>query len=216
MSTPEEQSSDQSSEQTKHIYAVEHATACHEAVMARIKAIIPILINTSEPGNVHLAKAVKTIIEEDFHRLEQTIQALEDSSASYYAALGPREVSQANKQRADELAEMTERYFEHMETRFPSNTNFSARSVRLTMFLFPVVNRAAVQQLAAELFGREPQDPTYRAYRDAMLEATDLIPHTKRGIQMAQAEARRSPEAQQWQDAMAAVEAIETLTAPHR
>ena len=49
-------------------YDIEYTTAHHEALMARSKPAITILIDGPTPRNGHLARAVKTILDDDDRR----------------------------------------------------------------------------------------------------------------------------------------------------
>ena len=200
-------------------YDIEYATAHHEAVTARAKAAITLLIDGPTPRNGHLARAVKTILDDEEGRLAAATERLEEAVARHYADPTHREVSEANRQRAKELAELTERYDRHMRSCFAqfkrSMPNFTNESVWLTMVLMPVINAPAVQQLGAEVISRSETDPTRQGYLDAMLEVADLIPEMRKGL-TAQEPSGAGRHRQEWERAMAALDATNAITLPYR
>ena len=200
-------------------YDIEYATAHHEAVTARAKAAITLLIDGPTPKNGHLARAVKTILDDEAVRLAAATDRLEEAVARHYADPTHREVSEANRQRAKELVELTERYDRHMRSCFAqfkkSLPDFTPESVWLTMVLMPVINAPAVQQLNAEVISRSATDPTRQGYLDAMLEVADLIPELRKGL-MAQEPSGAGRHRQEWERAIAALDATDAITTPHQ
>ncbi len=200
-------------------YDIEYATAHHEAVTARAKAAITLLIDGPTPRNGHLARAVKTILDDEAGRLAAATDRLEEAVARHYADPTHREVSEANRQRAKELVELTDRYDRHMRSCFAqfkrSMPNFTNESVWLTMVLMPVINAPAVQQLGAEVISRSEADPTRQGYRDAMLEVADLIPELRKGLTI-QEPSGAGRHRQEWERAMAALDATDAITSPYR
>ena len=89
------------------LYDIEYATAHHEAVTARAKAAITLLIDGPTPRNGQLARAVKTILDDEAGRLEAATDRLEEAVARHYADPTHREVSEANRQRVRELRSST-------------------------------------------------------------------------------------------------------------
>ena len=140
-------------------YDIEYATAHYEAVTARAKAAITLLIDGPTPRNGHLAHAVKTLLDDEAARLEAATKRLKEAVARHYADPTHREVSEANRQRVRELAALTERYDRHMRSCFAqfkkSLPDFTPESVWLTMVLMPVINAPAVA--AAQRGGHLPQ-----------------------------------------------------------
>ena len=201
------------------LYDIEYATAHHEAVTARAKAAITLLIDGPTPRNGQLARAVKTILDDEAGRLEAATDRLEEAVARHYADPTHREVSEANRQRVRELAELNERYERHMRTCFAQSRkslhDFTPKSVWLTMMLMPVINTQAVQQLNAEVIFRDEDDPTRQGYLDAMLEVADLIPEMRKGL-MAQEPAGASRRRQEWEQAIAALDATDAITRQHQ
>ena len=200
-------------------YDIEYATAHHEAVTARAKAAITLLIDGPTPRNGHLARAVKTILDDEAARLEAATKRLKEAVARHYADPTHREVSEANRQRAKELVELTERYDRHMRSCFAqfkkSLPDFTPESVWLTMVLMPVINAPAVQQLNAEVISRSATDPTRQGYLDAMLEVADLIPELRKGL-IAQEPSGAGRHRQEWERAIAALDATDAITLPYR
>ena len=197
-------------------YDIEYATAHHEAVTARAKAAITLLIDGPTPKNGQLARAVKTILDDEAVRLAAATDRLEEAVARHYEDPTQREVSEANRQRVRELAALNER---HIRTCFAQSRKsiqkLTPGSVRLTMMLMPVINAQAVQQLNAEVVFRSAADPTRQGYLDAMLEVAEFIPELRKGL-TAQEPAGAGRRRQEWEQATAALDATDTITLPHR
>ena len=200
-------------------YDIEYATAHHEAVTARAKAAITLLIDGSTPRNGHLARAVKTILDDEAARLAAATDRLEEAVARHYADPTHREVSEANRQRTQELVELTDRYDRHIRSCFAqfkkSLPDSTPESDWLTMVLIPVINAPAVQQLGAEVISRSETDPTRQGYLDAMLEVAEFIPEMREGL-TAQEPAGAGRHRLEWERAIAALDATDAITLPYR
>ena len=162
---------------------------------------------------------MKTILDDEAGRLAAATDRLEEAVARHYADPTQREVSEANRQRAKELVELTERYDRHMRSCFAqfkkSPPDFTPESVWLTLVLMPVINAPAVQQLGAEVISRRETDPTRQGYLDAMLEVANLIPELRKGL-TAQEPAGAGRRRQEWERAIAALDATDAITTPHQ
>ena len=81
------------------------------------------------------------------------------------------------------------------------------------LVLMPVINAPAVQQLNAEVISRSETDPTRQGYLDAMLEVAEFIPEMRKGL-TAQEPSGAGRHRQEWERAMAALDATDAITMP--
>ncbi len=145
-------------------YDIEYATAHHEAVMTRAKAITLALLQGPTPMDRDLAAATATLLESEIATMKKTIVQVEKAVHAHYKRPEDRKVSTANAQRSMELLGLLERFEQHIDTHFP-DTSHNERSVRIYLALFPTCNLTAVQYLNSEVITRDPQDPTHQGYR---------------------------------------------------
>ena len=197
-------------------YDLEHATAHHDAILARCNAAVSALLDSATPRNAHLAVAVRMMMDDDALRMTRAIQAVERTALAHYGDLEAVPFSEANKRRADETAASWERYEHHMKANFTGDEPATDRSVMLVLLLFPAVNLAAVQSLHAEVMLRPDDDDAHAAYRDVMIEVADQIPNQREALQRAAVEITRPDDIKLLRAANNALDTVALLTAPHR
>ena len=197
-------------------YDLEHATAHHDAVLARCNAAVSALLDSATPRNAHLAVAIRTMLDGDALLMTRTIQVVERTARAHYGDVEAIPFSEANQRRADETAASWERYERHMKAHFAGDEPMTGRSVMLLLLLFPVVNLAAVQSLHAEVMIRPDADDAHAAYRDVMIEVADHIPNQREALQRTAVEITRPDDIKLLRSALNALDTIALLTAPHR
>ena len=162
-------------------YDIEYAIAHHEAVTARAKAAITLLIDGPTPRDGQLARAVKTLLDDEAARLEAASERLEEAVARHYADPTHREVSEANRQRAKELVELTERYDRHIRY-FPKNKGSKKEaevSTRGTTLAGQVFSNPSAD--AGNGYIHADHIPTRPRFRRSLRRATGLSPRPSPG-----------------------------------
>jgi hypothetical protein len=202
----------------RYQYAIEYATAHHEAVMTRAKTTMLLLLDGHTPRNSHLARAVQTMLDDEYGHLETTMAQLEEAVLAHYHDPAERVVSEANTKRAEELTALTSRYENHVRRYFQKELRWTEEAVKLVLTLTPVVNLAALRHLNAEVMSRAPGDPVHDGYRDAMIEVADFIPQMRSALarQENQEDYRSPDDRRRLEAALEALDAADAIVDLHR
>lgn len=163
-------------------FDIELATARAEAVMARASAVMRMLLDGPNSRNSHFAQAVQTILDGEVPKLRASMDELADAVLNHYPDPSQRPVSEANQRRTAELEQLTARYEVHMTTHVSAKESFTTQSVVFTMLAYAIGTAQAIQELHAETLGREPDDVTSQAYRQAIIEIHQEIPGRREAV----------------------------------
>ena len=152
------------------MYEIELATAQLESTMATSKAAMLLLLDHPDTGNRHLAKAIKTILDDNVPIMERQMEQLEHTVRQEYQNPADRPVSEANAARVDELVALTHRYERHMNALVNPLQQFSETSIQFAMLAYPITKARAIEFLNGEALTRDDADEARQAYRQAMRE----------------------------------------------
>ena len=153
------------------MYEIELATAQLESTMATSKAAMLLLLDHPDTGNTHLAKAIKTILDDNVPIMARQMEQMEHTVRQEYQNPADRPVSEANAERVEELIALTHRYEQHMNALVNPLQQFSETSIQFTMLAYPITKARAIEFLNGEALTRDDADEAGQAYRQAMREA---------------------------------------------
>ena len=158
-------------------YEIQLAAARVEAVMAKTAKAMEVLLDGPDSLNSHVAKAVKTILDDHMRPLENRLRELDDALNFHHPDPATRpEPPGSHAMFADRVSDLTSRYENHMRRHHRRMDKYTAQGVFYTFTITAVVINAAVRTLGAEVISRDTSDPTARAYRTALLETAEEIP----------------------------------------
>ena len=159
-------------------FEVQLATARVEAVMAKAASTMALFLDGPDSLNSHVAKAVKTILDDHMLPLQNRMEELSSAVEDHYPDPTTRpDPPDSHAMFADRVAGLTDRYDSHMNRHHLDQQKYSASSVFYSMTITAVVTNAAIRALSGEVMSRDAHDPTARAYRTALLETAAEIPH---------------------------------------
>ena len=161
------------------VRAIEYANAHVNAVLATAETAIEILLEGPESHNPDLARAVKTVLDSQTEPLEHRMKMLEQAVIENHPSPETREAPPSHAEYAARIEELSQRYEEHMTTRFPEiyeETTHTQDSTFYTMTTIPIAHNQAVRRLAREIATRKPGDPARLGYTDALLEVAAQLP----------------------------------------
>ena len=166
-------------------YEIELATARVEAIMAKAQAAMEILLDGPDRGNVHVAKAVKLILDDHMGPLQGRMEELEETVKRFYPNPEERDIPESQDIFGQKVEELTEQYERHMKATFPETyeqLNMTEDSVFYTLMITPVAVNRAILHLNGEIVARDPGDPVRMGYRDALLEMEMEIPEQRQVV----------------------------------
>ena len=166
-----------------NVYEMEYATARMEAIMARIKTAIAMLLDGPDGRNSHVARAVTLIVDDEVEALRNRAVERTEAILRHEGGEWDEETMVYSTEISSRVNEVTERYRRHMSSRFPRDLKDTPSSAFYIMTIAPFTVNRALQQLNAETITREPDNPARRAYRDALLEVAAEVPGQKQVLE---------------------------------
>ncbi len=128
-----------------------------------------------QPPRRHVAQTVEIIFEDTEREMTKSIERLSEIVSRHYDDPAHRQAPESNGRWTAETLELTERFVNHVNANFAKGRPASADAAFYVTTVTPCVINHALRTLQGEVLTRPPCDATGNAYRQALLETSQVM-----------------------------------------